>query len=139
MNLLSLPQLVGRILGYKPLPDQKQFMSLPASLQDLLKRADRFPLFSKAIHKTISTRIDEGNDPLCVLVENRFDFELSGATLSDMISKDAFAHSPVYTLLTLYHSGIAFLVLLSLEPFRRSMHELAREILSAIESLLPSA
>jgi hypothetical protein len=94
MDLLSLPQLVDRILGYEPLPDQKQFRSLPASLQDLLKRDDRFPLFSKAIHKTISSHIDEGNDPLCVLVGDRFDFEPSVATLSDVISKYAFTHSP---------------------------------------------
>jgi hypothetical protein len=139
MDLLSLPQLVDRVLGYKPLPDQKQFRSLPASLQDLLKWDDRFPLFSKAIHKTISTRIDEGNDSLCVLAENRFDFEPSRATLSDVINKDAFTHSPAYTLLTLYQSGIAFLILLSLQLFRPSMHELAREILCAIESLLPRA
>jgi hypothetical protein len=120
-------------------PDQKQFGSLPASLQDLLKRDDRFPLFSKAIHKTISTRIDKGNDPLCVLAEDQFDFEPSGATLSDVISKDAFTHSPAYTLLTLCHSGIAFLILLSLQALRPSMYGLAREILSAIESLLSSA
>jgi hypothetical protein len=66
MDLLSLPQLLDPILRYKSLPDQKQFRSLPASLQDLFKRDDRFPLFSKAIHKTIS----------------------------DVISKDAFTHSP---------------------------------------------
>jgi hypothetical protein len=139
MDLLSLPQLVDRILGYKPLPDQKQFRSLPASLQDLIKRDDRFPLFAKAIHQTISTRIDEGNDPLCVLAENRFGFEPSGGTLSDVISKDAFRHSPAYARLTIYHSGITFLIPLSLQPFRPSMHEIARKILSAIEFLLPRA
>jgi hypothetical protein len=137
--LLSRPQLADRILGYKPLPDQKQFRSLPTSRQNLLKRDDRFPLSRKQSTKQYPPASMKGTTPLCVLAENRFDFEPSGASLSDVISKDAFTHSPAYTLLTVYHSGIAFRILLSLQPFRPSMHELAREILSPIESLLPRA
>jgi hypothetical protein len=133
LDFLQIDEVIMQIIPCPDHPDCKHFRLSPTSLQDLLKRDDRFLLMRRSERKILFAKLQNSPHPLQVLHQSQFGFEFKIRTLQDLLSDAVLS----YVFLIVIHSALSLLTQLWISSFE--IHSSAGIVFRGAVSAIPSA